>query len=78
MFPGDTQAQKADIMFAKLGKLVVLLDKANDDHRRTWNLLKAVVDGEIPRERVKMLSDGRGAGWELLPEEKDGERRNAT
>lgn len=68
MFPGDTQAQKADIMFAKLGKLVVLLDKANDDHRRTWALLKQVVEGKIPIERVKML-DG---GWEILPEEKDG------
>ncbi len=78
MFPGDTQAQSADIMFAKLGKLVVLLDKANDDHRRTWNLLKMVVEGEIPTERVKMLNDGRGAGWEILPEEKDGGTADST
>ncbi len=78
MFPGDTQAQSADIMFAKLGKLVVLLDKANADHKRTYDLLKKVVEGEIPRERVKMLNDGRGAGWEILPEEKDGERRDST
>lgn len=72
MFPGDTQAQKADIMFAKLGKLVILLDAANADHKRTYDLLKKVVDGEIPRERIKMITDGRGAGWEILPEEKDG------
>ncbi len=68
MFPGDTQAQKADIMFAKLGKLVVLLDKANDDHRRTHALLQQVVSGEMPLKRVKVF-DG---GWEILPEEKDG------
>ena len=68
MFPGDTQAQSADIMFAKLGKLVMLLDKANSDHRRTHALLKQIVGGEIAIERV-LVSDG---GWEILPEEKDG------
>ncbi len=63
-------------MFAKLGKLVVLLEKANDDHKRTYSLLKAIVEGKFPKERVKML-DG---GWAILPEpeEKDGGTADST
>lgn len=57
-----------DKFYARIGRLVVMLDQEREDHRRTYALLKSIVEGKVSVERVKII-DG---GWELLPEEKDG------
>ncbi len=57
-------------LLAEIGRLTMLVRESHTGHMRTLTVLRNVVSGQIPADRVKVTD----TGWEVLPEEpKDGD-----